>query len=199
MVGFKTEKVLNDTKKIELHNDFIVDKPQMASVASQNNSRENLFLPAPPKIGKAYIGFKEALAFRESRGNYFVVNNFGYLGKYQFGKSALKFYGVKSRKKFLKSPKAQEKLFRVSLERTKWVLRKEIKNYNGKKVGGVLITESGILAAAHLAGAGNVKRFFKHKGNYRFNDAFGTSIRNYMKSFANYDLSSVKADEMARF
>ena len=33
-----------------------------------------------PNLGKTFIGFKEALAFKESRGNYFTVNTLGYLG-----------------------------------------------------------------------------------------------------------------------
>ena len=31
---------------------------------------------APPFIGSSYVGFKEALAFRESQGNYFIKNTF---------------------------------------------------------------------------------------------------------------------------
>src|SRR5690606_13075107 len=38
-----------------------------------------------PYLGKSFVGFKEALAFKESRGDYFSVNTHGYLGKYQFG------------------------------------------------------------------------------------------------------------------
>ena len=34
-----------------------------------------------PLLGDSYLGFKEALAFKESRGDYGVVNQFGYLGK----------------------------------------------------------------------------------------------------------------------
>jgi hypothetical protein len=31
-------------------------------------------------------------------------------------------------------------------------------------VSGIVVTESGILAAAHLGGAGSVKRYFKNNG-----------------------------------
>ena len=34
-----------------------------------------------PYLGKSFTGFKEALAFKESRGNYFTVNTLGYLRK----------------------------------------------------------------------------------------------------------------------
>ena len=42
-----------------------------------------------PYLEKDFVGFKEALAFKESQGKYTAVNTFGYLGKYQFGKTTL--------------------------------------------------------------------------------------------------------------
>ena len=77
------------------------------------------------------------------------------------------------------------------------ILRREINNYVGTNVGGIKITESGILAAAHLAGAGNVKKYLKSGGTIVFSDAFGTSIKNYLKKFSGYDTSSVIANKKA--
>ena len=57
-----------------------------------------------PNLGKSYTGFKEAVAFKESRGDYGVINQFGYLGKYQFGKGTLALIGIRDTKKFLNSP-----------------------------------------------------------------------------------------------
>ena len=59
---------------------------------------------------------------------------------------------------FLNSPEQQERVFTLSLQRSKWFLRKEIEKYVGKKINGIEITESGILAAAHLAGATSVRK-----------------------------------------
>ena len=39
-----------------------------------------------PFLQNNFMGFKEAVAFKESQGKYRVVNTLGYLGKYQFGK-----------------------------------------------------------------------------------------------------------------
>ncbi|MBU7569026.1 MAG: peptidoglycan-binding protein LysM, partial [Flavobacterium sp.] len=50
-----------------------------------------------PYTGKSYTGFKQAIAIRESQGQYKLVNPFGYMGKYQFGMSALRSIGIKSR------------------------------------------------------------------------------------------------------
>ena len=46
------------------------------------------------------------------------------------------------------------------------VLKKEIEKYEGTILNGIHVTESGILAAAHLGGAGSVKKYFKNKMSY---------------------------------
>ena len=50
----------------------------------------------PITKSKSFIEFKEALAERESSGEYLAVNSYGYLGKYQFGKETLKTIGIKN-------------------------------------------------------------------------------------------------------
>lgn len=151
-----------------------------------------------PFLGKAYLGFKEAIAFKESRGNYRVVNDFGYLGKYQFGVETLRALGVHNSNDFLYNPELQEKAFMAYAQRNKWILRNDIARFQGKKIRGIIITESGILAAAHLAGAGSVKKFLRSAGNDTFSDAFGTSMRSYLQKFSGYDTSSIIADRKAK-
>ena len=151
-----------------------------------------------PTLGKSFIGFKEALGFKESRGDYFIVNKFGYLGKYQFGKETLKMIGIYNPSHFLQNPELQEKAFIANAQRNKWILRRDIKRFNGMTINGVLITESGILAAAHLAGPGSVKKYLRSYGETGFKDAFGTSIQYYMKKFSGYDTSSVKPNQKAK-
>ncbi len=151
-----------------------------------------------PFTGKFFIGYKEALAFKESQGKYHKINTLGYLGKYQFGIETLKSIGIHDSMAFLHSPKLQEKAFVTLLSKNKWELRDEIANYCGKVVGGVYITESGILAAAHLGGVGSVKRFFRSNGSRFFRDDYGTSIRSYMKKFGGYDTEGIIADSKAK-
>jgi hypothetical protein len=153
---------------------------------------------ATTNLGKSFVGFKEALAFKESRGNYFTVNTYGYLGKYQFGKNTLKLIGIHNTNEFLADPKLQEKAFIANAKRNKWILRRDIKRFVGKQIGGVLITESGILAAAHLAGPGSVKKFLRSYGAIGFSDAYGTTIRTYMKKFSGYDTSFVIPNRKAK-
>ena len=157
---------------------------------SENNSKEQNF----PYNKNGFLEFKEAIGFKESAGKYGRVNKYGYLGKYQFGKETLKLLGIYNTITFLNTPKLQEQAFFVNAKRNKWILRKDIKRFVGKKIAGVIITESGILASAHLAGPGNVKRFLRSYGTINTSDAFGSSILIYMKLFSGYDTSVVEAE-----
>ncbi len=154
--------------------------------------------PYSPFLEKSFVGFKEALAFKESRGDYFTVNTLGYLGKYQFGAETLKLIGIHNPSLFLKTPALQEKAFIANTERNKWILRRDIKNFVGRTINGILITESGILAAAHLAGAGSVKNYLRSYGIDNFEDSFGTNIEYYMKRFSGYDTSFIKPNKKAK-
>lgn len=145
-----------------------------------------------PFLGNSYLGFKEALAFKESQGNYFVINDLGYLGKYQFGIETLKLMGVYSEVGFVSDPKLQEKVFHINLKRNKWILRNDIKRHRGKSMNQIKVTESGILAAAHLAGAGNVKKYLRSNGRLNVEDAYGTKLSDYLRDFSGYDISNIK-------
>ena len=133
--------------------------------------------------------FLDEVGFRESSNNYKAVNQFGYLGKYQFGRKTLNAIGFEdvSNYEFLSNPEIQEEAMLVLLQKNKHTLRREIKKYVGETVNGIYITESGILAAAHLGGAGNVRKFFR-KG-HEFEDGNGTKMTSYMIRFADYNLN----------
>lgn len=148
-----------------------------------------------PFVGKMYNGFREAVAFKESQGKYGIVNSLGYLGKYQFGRTTLERFNIYDTQEFLKTPELQEEAFLALCSLNKWILRKDIERSVGKKIDGIKITESGILAAAHLAGAGNVKKFLRSGGSFYFTDAYGSSVRNYLKQFSGYDVSFVEANK----
>jgi hypothetical protein len=68
--------------------------------------------------------------------------------------------------------------------------KKQLNQYIGEfqftTYRGVYITESGILAAAHLGGAGSVKKFFQ--GGSIFKDGNGVPITSYMQEFSGYNL-----------
>lgn len=170
-------------------------KSDLAMSQGANTSNSDTFTP---HLGKSFEGFKEALAFKESRGDYFTVNTLGYLGKYQFGAETLKLIGVYNPNQFLYNPELQEKAFMANASRNKWILRKDIKRFEGKYIAGVKVTESGILAAAHLAGPGTVKKFLRSYGDYNLSDAYGSTVKYYMKKFSGYDTTIVKPNKKAK-
>ncbi|HBY67573.1 MAG TPA: hypothetical protein DEG69_07360, partial [Flavobacteriaceae bacterium] len=150
-----------------------------------------------PFVGKSYLGFCEDLGFSESSGNYKAVNRLGYLGKYQFGWSTLNWVGIYNKRKFLNSPLLQEKAFEALISKNKWVLKDYITEYDGQIIDGIKVTESGLVAAAHLGGAGNVMKFLDTDGEVVFKDANNVTITKYMQTFAAYDVSSILPDNNA--
>jgi len=151
-----------------------------------------------PFLGKSFLGFCYDLGFSESSGNYRAVNRLGYLGKYQFGRSTLNWVGIYNTSRFLNSPLLQEKAFEALISKNKWVLREYIDKFDGQSINGVKITESGLLAAAHLGGAGNVIKFLDSNGEIVFEDANRVPITKYMKRFVDYDVSEILPDNNAR-
>ena len=158
--------------------------------------------------------FLDALGAQESSGNYKAFNKYGYAGKYQMGEMALvdcgyykkdsKIYnndwagsftgkdGVYSIKDFLNSPQAQENA-QIIFKKKQWNYLKAVgaDKYIGRVINGYKITPSGLLAGAHLKGAGSVISYLKSDGKSIGKDAFGTSVESYMKKFANYDVSEI--------
>lgn len=152
---------------------------------------------------KAVSSFLITLSGSESGGVYNVANKYRFVGKYQFGKSALKSIGYSNYQinKIRKSvylikygryrfdttyftPKQQE----IAIQKYMYIyesktLKGILKKYVGTTFNGIYITKAGIYAAAHLGGAGSVKKYFKSGGRINRTDANGTSLKNYMKMF----------------
>jgi hypothetical protein len=100
--------------------------------------------------------------------------------------------GVKSIQDFLNNPKAQENA-QIIFKKKQWGYLKAVGalNYLGLIINEILITPSGLLAGAHLKGAGSVYEYLKSGGKNIGKDAFGTSVESYIKQFANYDVSEI--------
>ena len=158
------------------------------------NINANIYVPVPFTV-RDFVGFKNFLGFFESGSNYKKVNRFGYLGKYQFGKGTLKMYGVRNLSEYRLNPELQEKVFLMNVMRNKWILRREISWYSNRYLNGTYISESGIIAAAHLSGPGNVKKFLRSHCNPDLDkrDANDTSISDYLNIFKDYDLENIPA------
>ena len=152
------------------------------------------YIPIPFTV-KDYVGFKNFLGFFESGSNYNKVNRFGYMGKYQFGKETLKMYGVRNLSDYKSNPALQEEVFLMNVMRNKWILRREISWYSDRYLNGIYVSQSGIIAAAHLSGPGNVKKYLRSHCDPDLNkrDANGTSISDYINIFKDYNLENIPA------
>lgn len=139
-----------------------------------------------------YNRFKNILAKYESNNNWKEYNRYGYIGKYQFGKSALAATGYThvSLQSFKINPssfpeKDQEKAMDMLLKINESVMAKLIDKYVGRTfLDSIRITRSGILAAAHLAGPANVKEFLDSFGKKNVKDRMGTFISDYIYLFS---------------
>ena len=165
-----------------------IEEPPSRPLALEELTPVKIEAPKVEIIIKNHDRFLEDIGFRESSNNYHAVNQFGYLGKYQFGRRTLDGLGYEdvTNRQFLENHSIQEEAMYALLNHNRRVLRRQIGKYVGQTIAGVYITESGLLAAAHLAGPGNVKKFLR-KG-YEFKDGNGTKMTSYMVKFSNYKL-----------
>ena len=135
----------------------------------------------------------EQIKYVESRNNY-EANREGsqYWGAYQIGYEERKVagYGDIPKYAFLNHPEIQDACMINLMKHNYKVLKKYIDRYSGKIVGGILVTESGIVAMAHT-GAGNVINFLESNGRIIGKDAMGTKCTIYLK-LAGYDISKIK-------
>lgn len=134
-----------------------------------------------------YKRFTNLLGFMESTNRYHAVSSSGsYLGRYQFGDLALTDIGMTNIDDdiFLRSSYLQELALYRKLNKNKFYLSKYIYHYEGLTLtNGITVTESGILASAHLLGAYTVKRYLDNNGRIEFYDGNNTALSKYMEEF----------------
>ena len=170
-------------------NDVPIDIPTKIELAEIQRINQQTIIDSINQYHQIELDeFLHAIGHRESTNRYDVVNKWGYMGKYQFGRSTLRGLGYEvSKKEFLSNPDLQEEAMLSLLTHNKEKLQKYIDIFDGKTINGIYITESGILAAAHLGGQGSVKRYFRNGKVFR--DGNGTKITSYMNKFSGYDIA----------
>lgn len=159
--------------------------------------------------GVTYTDFLKALAQRESTLNPAATNQRGYVGLFQFGEAALEDvglyagdgtskndwtgnwtgkFGVTSLDDFLANPDAQTHAVTAYHAQVWRTLRRVYgaETYIGSTVNGITITQSGLVAAAHLVGAGTVGNWLRSGGATAPRDANGTKMTSYLSAFAGY-------------
>lgn len=150
---------------------------------------------------KGLYDFIHDLGVRESNSNYEAKNNFGFMGRWQFGKPRLYDLGVSldgwhpkdqpqkrniSWTEFKNDSLLQVLVMAKHVRDLKYRILKDPRGYKiGENVNGIEITLSGLIAGAHLKGIGGVKQFLEGQDN---EDAYGTKISEYIKKFSGYSL-----------
>lgn len=162
--------------------------------------------PGIKKFVKGHGIFLSAIGKMESNNKYDIINKYGYMGRYQFGITTLKGLNIDTllvsdadsiytntdsiiKTRFIKDTLIQEIAMHRYLKYNKRHLTDYISQYDKTYIDSIYVTTSGILAAAHLSGSTNVKRFFDSMGEKNCEDAFGTSIKDYLKNFSGYNLN----------
>ena len=150
---------------------------------------------------KNFEDFREDLGHRESTNNYQCVNEWGFMGRWQFGKPRLWDLGISidgwhpkgkspvqsgktimSVDSFLKDSTLQDKIFRLHVVKHLKYIRRKYKQHIPK------YSESGLVAGVHLKGFGGLDDFLDGDDNV---DGLGTKISEYISKFAGYDLSDL--------
>lgn len=179
-----------DTKKI---------KKELSDKYKEKMDKEEVTL------SKTFDDFAKDIAHRESSGRWKVSNRYGYMGLYQIGRLALKdvsqrtndpelkgLHKVINKKAFDQNPHIfpkdlQTRVFKELLKNNKHYLR-DYYSYVGKTVGGIEITESGMLASAHLVGQKGIKKFLRSDGKIDVTDGNGVKCSEYLRNFSNYNI-----------
>ena len=155
------------------------------------------------------LGYKESSSIPGGAQNYDIVNYAGYLGKYQFGEAVLRdagYYsvdgsdsnlnqasqdwignwsgknGINSKEDFLNNKNnVQETAIREIIAKNwEYIENLGLEKYEGQIFNGIKITVDGMLAASHLLGAGNLRKYLQSGGNEIPADGSGTPITKYI-------------------
>ena len=143
---------------------------------------------------KEFNLFASHLGYKESSNNWKIVNSIGCIGAFQFSKATLKHLGYAhitptsfKANPDIFPPELQVKVLKQLIKANERLLQYHME-YIGKDIKGIEVTKAGILAAAHLGGAGSIKLYLESNGSINKRDIYGTKISMYLKEFALYDL-----------
>ena len=125
--------------------------------------------------------------------NYKIYNKQGFVGAWQINIRYMKYLDMPefTIEEFMNHPDSvfppELQLIAVKrlIEKNRYYLR-DYWHYVGKTVRGIEITEEGMLFAAHLAGNGGLKSFFKYGRNPK--DANGTKLSDYLDYKNNFTI-----------
>jgi len=159
--------------------------PSKRGLASYNYSADNIVIEERINTKQLEL-FLNHLGNKESGGNWKITNHLNCMGKFQISEIALLDINYKGTNiEFINDSIVQKECMLLLLKKNKLYLKHYLK-YTNTTIRGVKITLSGLLAATHLAGIGNVKRFIN--SGYNATDCNGSSVIKYINEFNNYKL-----------
>jgi integrating conjugative element protein (TIGR03758 family) len=162
-----------------------------------------------------YDDYLVALRAFESGNRPSIVNPFGYAGWYQMGETAMidaGYYrrdgtpntndwnpgsftgknGINSLADFLSSPAKQtQAITDYNQKQWSYITAMRLDQAIGRTINGILITESGLLAGAHLVGIGGLQQFINSNGRIVPKDGNNTPITQYIRNFGGFALGPV--------
>lgn len=152
-------------------------------------------VPLRPMTNKGDLSlFMERMALRESDNTPTVVNWLGYMGKYQFGPRTLWALGEEfkvTKAEFLNTEPLQDRAMLQYMRDNRYMISDLIDRFDGKWYQGIYITESGLLAGAHLVGSHGLRAWLEGRSGTRIIDAKGTHVRDYVEMFSKYSLEGL--------
>lgn len=164
---------------------------------------DSVIITRPPDLAGDLYVFMGVMAERESNNTPTVVNRYGYLGKYQFSPKTLWALGRRfkvSRDEFLGTEALQDSAMVVYLQDNRLTIQDLIVRFDGKWYRGIYITESGLLAGAHLVGPSGLRAWLDPTFTITRNgrtirprtyDGNGTRVQEYIAMFSGYDLDNL--------
>ena len=165
---------------------------------------DSIVVSAPSMLdrGNLYV-FMDSMAMRESNNTPTVVNRYGYMGKYQFGPKTLWALGGRfqvTKDEFLGNVALQDSAMMEYLKDNRMTIRDLVIQYNGRWYNGIYITESGLLAGAHLVGPHGLRVYFDPSYRIRRNgrevrprtfDGNGVGVKEYINQFSGFNLAAL--------
>ena len=196
---------------------------QISQLTPDNFKSEIEFKDTREKFRGGIKHYLDKLAFTESTDRWYITNSIGYIGKYQFGDLSIKdlkklhpekyhkidinkFRNISKKDIPLKlKKKLLTKIFPQHLQdeaiKDLIILNKkylgDYKQYLGKKIDGIKITESGLIASAHLVGYRKIKEYLhdvfdNNKTNVDIpKDGNDVEFTVYLNKFGNYNLKKI--------
>lgn len=155
---------------------------------------DSIMVP-PPRTDRGNLAFfMEMVAKRESDNIPTIVNWLGYMGKYQFGPRTLWALGGEFRvtkAEFLSTESLQDRAMMQYMRDNRAMIADLIRRFDGKWYQGIYITESGLLAGAHLMGSYGLRAWLEGIPGVRIVDAKGTHVHEYVRMFSKYNLEGL--------